>query len=200
MLARFGALIIWLLVAASAAGWALHASRSGTPLPSGTAVARIAPPATGDLGAFLGQAPTVAAAPAVAAPEPADDGRFSLVGVVAGGTAGVAVISAEGKPARTVRVGGEVEPGLKLLSVQRRSAELGNDDGPSMTLRLPNPPEARRGRPEDVPRAAAPTAPARNARRPVNARSPRPVQPAAMPRAPRGVPRPAGTIRQGTTR
>jgi len=76
----------------------------------------------------------------VAAPAPAAPSRFTLLGVVAGVQRhGVAVIAAEGKPAKSLRVGGKVEDGLLVQAVERRSVRLGPTmDGPTtVTLNLP---------------------------------------------------------------
>jgi general secretion pathway protein C len=87
------------------------------------------------------------------------DSRFRLVGVVAPrGTAasGLALISVDGKPPRAVAVGRELEPGLRLLAVSHRQAELGAAKGATaLTLALPPVAEAQRGRPgEGAPPAA----------------------------------------------
>ena len=81
-------------------------------------------PASGSLNRALG-----AAAPATdRASAPALSSRLSLVGVVrAGSRDGAALIAVDGKPARAVRVGAEVEPGLYLLALDPRRASLGPD-------------------------------------------------------------------------
>jgi len=148
-------LLIWAAVAASGVYWGLRLFARPTPVPAGATVASAPAPATGSLVRLLGEPP--------AAPLPGDnpalvvDSRFRLIGVVAprgaaGG--GLALISVDGKPPRAVAVGREVEPGLRLLTVSHRQAELGTTRGaPAMTLALPLLAEAQRGRPGD---AAAP--------------------------------------------
>lgn len=68
--------------------------------------------------------------------------RLSLQGVVRAGTReGAALISVDGKPARAVRVGAEVEPGLYLLALEPRRASLGPEPNgqESLALELPRP-------------------------------------------------------------
>ena len=120
-----------------------------------------------------------AAAPAAEAAAPAD-ARFRLVGVVAprpGGSGGLALISIDGKPARAVSVGREVEPGLRLLTVSHRQAELGAAGAAAMVLALPLMPEANRGRPGD---GAAPGMPPATMRQPGDL----PPQPGGLPAGP----------------
>ncbi len=66
--------------------------------------------------------------------------RFAMLGVVADlRSAGVALISVDGQPARPYRVGDSVEDGLVLQSVKGRRAALGpTANGASvLTLELP---------------------------------------------------------------
>ena len=155
MTARLITLLIWAAVAASGVYWGLRLFAQPTPVPAGATVATAPAPATGSLVRLLGVPP---AAP-VRGDSPAlvVDSRFRLVGVVAARGAaagGLALISVDGKPPRAVAVGREVEPGLRLLTVSHRQAELGTTRGaPAMTLALPPLAEAQRGRPGD---AAAP--------------------------------------------
>jgi general secretion pathway protein C len=157
MTARLMSLLIWAAVAASGVYWGLRLFTQPTPVPVGATVAAAAAPAVGDLSRLLGEPP--------AQPVPGDaqapvaDSRFRLVGVVAprgGAATGLALISVDGKPARAVAVGRELEPGLRLLTVSHRQAELGAVRGaPAMTLALPPLAEAQRGRPGE---AVLPTA------------------------------------------
>ena len=73
---------------------------------------------------------------------PAWSSRLSLVGVVrAGARDGAALIAVDGKAARAVRVGAEVEPGLYLLALEPRRASLGADPrgAETLALELPKP-------------------------------------------------------------
>ena len=161
MTSRLLSLLIWAAVAASAVYWGLRLFTHPTPVPAGAAVANAPAPAAGNLARLLGMPPVQAVAVAAAAPV---DSRFRLVGVVApriGQASGLALISVDGKPARAVGVGREIEPGLRLLAVSQRQAELGvTGSAPALTLALPALAEANRGRPGEAgaPPGAAPGA------------------------------------------
>lgn len=157
MTARWMSLLIWAALAASGVYWGLRLFVQPTPVPAAAVVAAAATPAAGSLSRLLGEPP---AAPVLGDnPPPMTDSRFKLIGVVAprgAAASGLALISVDGKPPRAVAVGREVEPGLRLLTVSHRQAELGTTRGaPAMTLALPPLAEAQRGRPGD---AAAPAA------------------------------------------
>ena len=154
MTSRLLSLFIWLLVAASAAYWGLRLWVKPQPVPGQAVLAAGPAGAVGDLSRLLGQAPVQAVAqPALVAAE----SRFRLVGVVApqgdqasAQASGLALISVDGKPPRTVAVGRELEPGLRLLSVSQRRADLGaGGTAPRMSLTLPMLAEPSRGRPSD---------------------------------------------------
>ncbi|MDH4393076.1 MAG: hypothetical protein QE285_16850, partial [Aquabacterium sp.] len=150
MTARLMTLLVWAAVLAGAVAWALPFFTRGTPVPAGASLAAPAPPAGAGLPRLMGQPPLqpVADAPVVVA-----DSRFVLLGVVAprpGRASGLALISVDGKPARAVGVGREIEPGLRVLTVAHRQVELGAGGGaPSVILSLPPLAEAQRGRPGD---------------------------------------------------
>lgn len=151
MISRLLSLLIWAAVAASAVYWGLRLFTHATPVPAGVAVANAPAPAAGNLARLLGMPPVQPVAVAEAAPV---DSRFRLVGVVApriGQASGLALISVDGKPARAVGVGREIEPGLRLLAVRQRQAELGvTGSAPALTLVLPALAEASRGRPGET--------------------------------------------------
>jgi general secretion pathway protein C len=188
MSARLLSLLIWALVAASAAYWGLRLFTRPLAVPGGAVVALAAAPAAGDLAPLLGTPPArpVAEAAAVAA-----DSRFRLLGVVApraGQVNGLALVSVDGKPARAVAVGREIEPGLRLLAVSQREADFGQTRGaPVFKLSLPMLAEANRGRLGDPAAAAMPVA------------AGRPGQPMQMPAMPSQQPRPLAGVapRQG---
>ena len=97
-----------------------------------------APPAAASLNRALG----AAALGADRVSAPGWSSRLSLVGVVrAGARDGAALIAVDGKAARAVRVGAEVEPGLYLLALEPRLARLGPDrqGTESVVLELPRP-------------------------------------------------------------
>ena len=123
------------LLAASVAYWVLRwpqpallqpvvAEASAAPVPDAQALARVL-----GAGGALAQQTTVA-----------ESGRYSLTGVLAGpGPRGAALISIDGKPARSYRVGALVDASLYLQSVQGRRAVLatGSAEGaPSLTLEM----------------------------------------------------------------
>ena len=146
-------LLIWAAVAAAAVAWGLKLAGRPTAVPAQAVTALPSTPPGGDFSRVLGQPPVVVAQ--VDEPPPVDN-RFKLLGVVAprgDQRTGLALISVEGKPARALRVGGELESGLRLVSVGHRRAELGRSGAPPMVLELPPLPEAQRGRLGD---AAAP--------------------------------------------
>ena len=140
----------WASVAAVAFSGGLRLLVKPIPVPGQALVASVAAPLGGDLSRLLGTPP----AQPLAAAAPAD-GRFKLIGVVApraGQASGLALISVDGKPARALAVGREVEPGLRLLAVTQRQADLGAATGAaSLTLVLPMLAEANRGRPGEMP-------------------------------------------------
>jgi general secretion pathway protein C len=79
--------------------------------------------------------------------------RFALVGVVASrGDNATALIAVDGKPAKPIRVGGTVDEGLVLQSVEARRAILAASAGSSagVTLELPRPPAGTAQSPPNV--------------------------------------------------
>lgn len=148
MSSRLITLTIWLAAVAGAVAWAVPMLR--TPTPSQAVSGSMAVPAiAGSLERLLGSpAPTAAMAAAAA---PVAQGRFKLLGVIApehSGASGLALISVDGKPARAVSVGREVDPGIRVLAVAHRRVDLGESAGaPNIMLELPLLPEASLGRP-----------------------------------------------------
>lgn len=49
-------------------------------------------------------------------------GNLKLIGTVAG--EGIALVAVDGRPARTFRVGAEIAPGLRVISVETRRIEI----------------------------------------------------------------------------
>lgn len=195
MTARLMSLLIWAAVAASGVYWGLRLFTQPTPLPAGATVATEPVPAAGSLVRLLGEPPARPAADE--APPPIADSRFRLLGVVAprgAAGSGLALISVDGKPPRAVAVGRELEPGLRLLAVSHRQAELGAALGaPVMTLALPLLAEAQRGRPGDI--APPPGLPGvAPGAAPVFNRAPGALPLGAMGMLQPGLPRPAGGL------
>ena len=134
---------VWALLAGSVTYWVLQWPQAGTVRDgkvvtiAGSDEPIVAPAATG-LNRALGAMATGAERQAA----PALSSRLSLVGVVrAGSRDGAALIAVDGKAARAVRVGAEVEPGVYLLALEPRRASLGPDPKGAETasLELPKP-------------------------------------------------------------
>ena len=153
MSTRFVTLAIWLAAVAGGLAWALL----GRPMPAPPQAAMVGMAMLTVAGAVEPVLGTPASATTKAAAPPPDDSRFKLLGVIAphhGGTSGLALISVDGKPARAVAVGGEVDSGTRVLAVVDRQVVLGTAAGaPTVTLELPASSEAGRGRQAE---AAAP--------------------------------------------
>ncbi len=162
MSAPLGSFLIWALAAGIAVFWGLRLWASPLPVPANATVVQPSPAPRGDLTRLLGADPVEPVA--ATAPAPAVDTRFTLVGVVSprgsqNQREAMAVISVDGKPARTYRVGAVVEGTRVLQSVSLRGAELGTRGGPVLvSLSLPALVEAARGFP-GTPAAAAPGTP-----------------------------------------
>jgi general secretion pathway protein C len=130
------------VAAASAVAWVLKVQGLQTTAP--VAAVTMAPARGVDaaavakaLGASGALAQTPAAVPVLAS------SRFVLVGVVASGAQGAALIAVDGKPAKPYAVGSKVGDDFVLLSVQPRKAVLGSasagaatSDG-ALTLTMP---------------------------------------------------------------
>jgi len=139
MASRLLTFVVWALVAASGLFWGLKLFTHARGLPDNAQATRQVVSQGGDLSRLLG---TVVVAAAEEEPEDASD-RFKLLGVVApaGHTGpGVALIAVGDQPARAWRTGAVVDGDTVLLSVGKRSAQLGPKGGPvSAELSLPEP-------------------------------------------------------------
>ena len=140
---RLVTLAVWAALAGSVTYWVLQcpqtgAAREGLVTTLAGADEQTAPPAAASLNRALG----AAAVGADRVSAPGWSSRLSLVGVVrAGARDGAALIAVDGKAARAVRLGGEVEPGLYLLALEPRRASLGTDPrgAETLALELPKP-------------------------------------------------------------
>ena len=146
MSSRWTGFFIWALVAASTAFWGVKIFAATRPVPPG-AQAPQAVAANGPMERLFGAVVVQTAAVPAAHPE---SERFQLVGVIAppGGTAqgGFAIITLDGQPAHTWRVGATVDGNTSLLAVSKRGAEFGPQGGPTaFTLQLPEPAAAETG-------------------------------------------------------
>ncbi|GAB4208502.1 MAG: hypothetical protein Fur0019_14330 [Tibeticola sp.] len=136
--ARGLAFVVWAAAATAAVAWGLRvvsvaaerpdalasAAASAQPAPDAAAIGRL-------LGAGGGAAPVAAAPDAVT--------RYRLLGVLAaaGGERGAALMSVGGKPPRHWRVGAEVEPGVKLVAVEKAGVRLSQPGGRELRIELP---------------------------------------------------------------
>ncbi len=116
---RLATLLIWALLAASAGYWALGAGRVGA-VQALPVAAAVPPTDSAAVARLLGFSRAADAKPA-----PVADRRYTLVGVLAQGRQGAALIAVDGQPAKPYRVGAEVDAGLVLRFVGARSATLG---------------------------------------------------------------------------
>lgn len=164
--------LLWALAMASVVYWGLRLGGPGVTrtapatthsAPAGDASARLAA-----ITRVLGDAQSAVATSVASAPT-----RFGLLGVVAQGSSGAALLVIDGKPARPYRVGSQLEEGLLLQSVGQRHVVLAaSAGGPALhRLELPGPMAAV---------SAAPTAAATPAALP----APRPVPPQVSPAPP----------------
>src|SRR3989344_5976761 len=80
---------------------------------------------------------------------PALASRIKVIGVMApapGQSAGVALLSIDGKPPKAIRVGGVVDGDMVLQDISQRSARIGPPDGANfLTIDLPGLPPAATG-------------------------------------------------------
>lgn len=139
MAARLSAFILWAVVAASLAFWAMRVVVSPTPVPPHATPVSTTQTARGDIA-------RVFADPQVAAPvaaQPALASRFKLIGVMApkpgAAAGGVALIAVDDKPARAYVIGAQLDTDLVLQTVSMRSAAIGSPQGsaPAVVLELP---------------------------------------------------------------
>jgi general secretion pathway protein C len=162
--------LLWALATASVVYWGLRLGGPGVTR-AAPATAQTVPAADASarlvaIARVLGDAQSAEASPAASAPS-----RFGLLGVVAQGSGGAALLAIDGKPAKPYRVGSELEEGLLLQSVGPRHVVLAaSASGPALhRLELPGPMAAVSAAP-----AAAPAAPL----------APRPAAPQAIPAPP----------------
>ena len=127
--------LVWALVGVSAVSWTLRLSE---PVAQATPAAAPAPvqvrPAA--IAKWLSLAEASSAEPVVSE-------RYVLLGVIAQGRQGVALLAVDGQPPKPYLVGSLIHEGLVLKAVGPRHAELAADRrGPVLTrLELPAPPE-----------------------------------------------------------
>jgi general secretion pathway protein C len=132
--------LFWALASASVMYWGLRLGGAGdtrsAPAANSVLVVGDASSRLTAMARVLGATATIEAAPVISAPN-----RFGLFGVVAQGSQGAALLVIDGKPARPIRVGSQLEEGLILQSVGQRHVVLAaSADGPALhRLELPGP-------------------------------------------------------------
>jgi len=145
MSSRWTGFFVWALAAASAAFWGIKIFAATRPVPPGAQAPQVVA-ANGPMERLFGAVVVPTVAPP---PQHPESERFQLVGVIAppGATqGGFALISLDGQPARTWRVGTTVDGNTALLSVSKRGAEFGPPGGPTaFSLQLPEPAAAETG-------------------------------------------------------
>ncbi len=135
---RLSTFVLALLASASIGFWLLkwqQPGRTDAPVPALPAPQRID---SQQLAQLLGAGEASVAAPVV---QPSTLNQYKLLGVIAQGSQGSALIALEGTTAKPYRVGAALDDRLVLHSVARRSAHLAASlDGPIvLTLELPAP-------------------------------------------------------------
>lgn len=139
MIARLSAFLVWGLLGLAIVYWGMALGLRSPAVPTqATAVADAAAPRS-DLSRLLGVTP----AQGSAVPTP-DEARFKLMGLVAPKRVdgheqeGVALISVDGGPPMTVRVGALVDKdrGLQLLSIAGNGVNIGRDGTTAFVLNL----------------------------------------------------------------
>ena len=134
---RLGTLALWAAAGASVVFWGLRLSAPAAGPAAPVVLPAPAAPDAQALARLLGAAPEAPGAAPVA-PVASLASRFALIGVLSGRSSGggAALIAVDGKPARPVRVGGAVEDGLVLQSLQGRKAVLGSVRDGTVTLEM----------------------------------------------------------------
>ena len=147
MASRIAALLIWAAVAASLAFWGLRWLAPPLGVPANAAPVTLETGVRGDIQRLL-TGPTRSESP-TANPTAASAlaSRIQVIGVMApapGQTAGVALLSIDGKPPKAYRVGAVVDGEMVLQGLSQRSAQIGPQDGSAfLTVNLPGlPPPA----------------------------------------------------------
>ncbi|MEI7785168.1 MAG: type II secretion system protein N [Betaproteobacteria bacterium] len=128
-------LLVWALAGASAVSWTLRLTEPAPQaVPAAPPTAAQVRPAA--IAKWLGAPEATAVESLVAA-------RYVLLGVIAQGRRGVALLAVDGQPPKPYLVGSPIHEGLILKAVGARYAELAADRrAPVLTrLELPTPPE-----------------------------------------------------------
>jgi general secretion pathway protein C len=165
MAARWTAWLVWAALAASLVFWVLRLSVQPGPLPARVQTVASEQSTRGEILRLFANPVAASAAPAMQATAAS---RMRLLGVVAGAdddTRGWVVLSLDGQPARTIKVGARVDGDWVVQTVTRQRVEIGPAGAPAVAvLELPLPAPAATGQLPGVagmpPGAAAVLAPA----------------------------------------
>lgn len=200
MLARFFAFLVWGLLAATLAFWALRLGSRAQTIPTHATPVTAAAKAQGDLTRLFGAAPAASAAGPGAPSVASGNNRFKLLGTFASRAEperlGWATIAVDGGHPRTYTVGSTLAgTDWVVRSISHRQAVLGPEGGGNgVTLDLPALPAAATG---TLPAGAlavgaqpGPLSPAARQTPPMMA--PQPVAPMAPPPAAPSVPHTEG--------
>jgi general secretion pathway protein C len=131
--------LLWALAIGGGAFWGLQNVNGATPnnitgqapVPLANAEQDFTPQVALALGAKAPVIPTAASTLA------ALQARFQLLGVLAKGKGGAALIAIDGKPAKPYRLGASIEDGLEVTSIKARSVAIGSKSADAFTLELP---------------------------------------------------------------
>lgn len=150
MASRIAALLIWAAVAASLAYWGLRWLAPPVGVPHNAAAVTLETGVRGDIQRLLtGPVRTAEGPQANPSAASALASRIRVIGVMApapGQSAGVALLSIDGKPPKAIRVGGLVDGEMVLQDLSQRSARIGPQDGANfLTIDLPGLPPAATG-------------------------------------------------------
>lgn len=147
MSSRWTGFFIWALVAASSAFWGFKIFAATRPVPLGAQAPTATIPPAGSMERLFGVVVVPTTPAEVQHPE---SERFQLVGVIAppdnGAGGGYALVTIDGAPAKSWRVGATLDGNTTLLRVSKRGADFGPAGGPAaFALQLPEPAAAETG-------------------------------------------------------
>ncbi len=146
MAARWTAWLVWAALAASLVFWVLRLSVQPGPLPARVQTVASEQSTRGEILRLFANPAAASAAPAMQATA---SSRMRLLGVVAGAdddARGWALLSVDGQPARTLKVGATVDGDWVVQAVTNRRVEIGPSGAPAVAvLELPVPAPAATG-------------------------------------------------------
>jgi general secretion pathway protein C len=138
--------LVWAALAASLVFWVLRLSVQPGPLPARVQTVASEQSTRGEILRLFANPAAASAAPAMQATA---SSRMRLLGVVAGAdddARGWAVLSIDGQPARTIKVGATVDGDWVVQTVTNQRVEIGPSGSPAVAvLELPVPAPAATG-------------------------------------------------------